>query len=78
MVYLAGFGFRVMLVSWNEYGNDRFLVRLFPLKNTDLRTSLAVWWLRFHTSSAGGAGLIPGLGTRSHMLCGMAKKRYRF
>ena len=52
-----------MLVSWNEYGNDRFLVKLFPLKNTDLRTSLVVWWLRFHTSSAGGTGLIPGLGT---------------
>ena len=25
---------------------------------------MAVWWLRFHTSSAGGTGLIPGLGTK--------------
>ena len=28
------------------------------------RTSLAVQWLRLHTSNAGGAGLIPGRGTK--------------
>ena len=26
-----------------------------------------VWWLRVHAPSAGGLGLIPGQGTRSHM-----------
>ena len=30
-------------------------------------TSLVAQWLRFHTPSAGGPGLIPGQGTRSHM-----------
>ena len=27
-----------------------------------------VQWLRLHAPNAGGPGLIPGLGTRSHML----------
>ena len=30
-------------------------------------TSLMVQWLRLHTPNAGGPGLIPGQGTRSHM-----------
>ena len=30
-------------------------------------TSLVVQWLRLHAPSAGGPGLIPGQGTRSHM-----------
>ena len=30
-------------------------------------------WLRLHTPSAGGAGLIPGRGTKSFVLCGTAK-----
>ena len=31
-------------------------------------TSLVVQWLRLHAPSAGGLGLIPGQGARSHML----------
>ena len=31
-------------------------------------TSLAVQWLRFHASIAGGPGLFPGQGTRSHTM----------
>ena len=31
-------------------------------------TSLVVQWLRLHAPNAGGPGLIPGQGTRSHML----------
>ena len=31
------------------------------------RTSLVIQWLRLHTLHAGGPGLIPGQGTRSHM-----------
>ena len=31
-------------------------------------TSLAVWWLRLHTPSARGPGLILSQGTRFHML----------
>ena len=33
-----------------------------------LRTSLVVQWLRLHIPNAGGLGLIPGQGSRSHML----------
>lgn len=29
-----------------------------------VETSLAVWWLTFHASTAGGAGLIPGWGAK--------------
>ncbi|TEA23326.1 hypothetical protein DBR06_SOUSAS10410006, partial [Sousa chinensis] len=29
--------------------------------------SLVVQWLRLHAPNAGGPGLIPGQGTRSHM-----------
>ena len=32
------------------------------------KTSLVVQWLRFRTANAGGLGLIPGQGTRSHMV----------
>ena len=32
--------------------------------NWDGRTSLAVQWLRIHTSTAGATGLIPGWGTK--------------
>ena len=32
------------------------------------RISLVVQWLRLHTPNAGDPSLIPGLGTRSHML----------
>ena len=32
-----------------------------------LGTSLVVQWLRFLTLNAGGLGLIPGQGTRSHI-----------
>ena len=31
-------------------------------------TSLVVQWLRLHAPNAGDLGLIPGQGTRSHML----------
>ena len=33
-----------------------------------LGTSLVVQWLRLRAPNAGGAGLIPGQGTRCHML----------
>ena len=35
--------------------------------NKSIGTSLAVQWLRFCASNAGGLGLIPIQGTRSHM-----------
>ena len=37
------------------------------LKFAWVGTSLVVQWLRLHAPNAGGTGLIPGQGTRSHM-----------
>ena len=36
------------------------------IKSDGLGTSLVVQWLRLHAPNAGGLGLIPGQGTRSH------------
>ena len=38
------------------------------IEKGDVGTSLGVQWLRLCTSKEGGLGMIPGLGTRSHML----------
>ena len=40
------------------------------------RASLAVWWLRLHYSSSGGAGLIPDRGTKIPLakMCSQKKK----
>ena len=35
--------------------------------NSTVGTSLVAQWLRCHALNAGGPGLIPGQGTRSHM-----------
>ena len=43
--------------------------------NENSGTSLAVQWLGLHTSNAGGAGSIPGWGTKIRMLRSMAKKK---
>ena len=40
---------------------------LLRVKEMGQDTSLVVWWLRLHTSNAGGLGLVPGQGTRSPM-----------
>ena len=32
------------------------------------KASQVVWWLTLHTPNVGGPGLIPGQGTRSHIL----------
>ena len=34
-----------------------------------------VQWLRFHASTAGDMGLIPNQELRSHIPCGMSKKK---
>ena len=39
----------------------------FPGKNPGAGTSLVVRWLRLRSPNAGGQGLIPSQGTRSHM-----------
>ena len=42
---------------------------MFSLRNLYLPcTSLVIWWLRLHAPNAQDLGLIPGQGTRSHML----------
>ena len=44
-------------------------VSRFPFfKRSPVGTSLVVQWLRLRIPNAGGPGLIPGQGTRSHML----------
>ena len=47
-------------------------IKQVPLSLDDLKasapgTSLVVEWLRLHASKAGGAGLIPGWGTKSYV-----------
>ena len=51
-------------------GRGRLLVKLHEacLKYQWSGTSLEVQWLRFHSPNAGGLGLVPGRGTRSHMM----------
>ena len=52
----------------NARDRGRLMYRYDFFKSTSLRTSLVVQWLRFHAPNAEGPGLIPGQGTRSHML----------
>ena len=40
----------------------------FPAKNTGVGTSLVVHWVEHRAPNAGSLSLIPGQGTRSHML----------
>ena len=47
-------------------------------KRSHLGASLAVQWLRLHTSRAGDLGSILGEGTRSHKSHNMAKKEIEF
>ena len=44
-------------------------------KNKEEETSLAVQWSGLCAPTAGGTGLIPGWGTRSHMLHGVTKNQ---
>ena len=44
-------------------------------KKINSGNSLAVHWLRLHDSTAGGAGSIPGQGTKIPHVCGVAKKK---
>ena len=37
-------------------------------------TSLVVQWIKLCTSNVGGVGSVPGLGTKIHVQCSMAKK----
>ena len=37
---------------------------MYPIKKKKLGTSLVVQWLRLHASNAGGAGSLPGWGTK--------------
>ena len=46
---------------------DHILGHKTDFKKFKRRTSLVTQWLRLHTLHAGGPGLIPGRGTRSHM-----------
>ena len=47
-------------------------IQFAHLKCFNSETSLVVQWLRFHTSTAGNVGLIPGQGTK--VPCSVANK----
>ena len=53
----------------NDYDDKTMLCVFYHNKKLKgIGTSLVVQWLRHHAPNAGGPGLIPGQGTRSHML----------
>ena len=60
--------FQTDVCIWRK---DCFLKKCFS------GTSLVVLWLRLWVPSAGGSGLIPGQGTRSHMPQSTAKKKFK-
>ena len=45
------------------------------MKKNTLGASLVVQWIRLHASTASGADSIPGGRVKSHMLCGISRKR---
>ena len=45
------------------------------MKKNTLGASLVVQWLRLHASTSSGMDSIPGGRVKSHMLCGISKKR---
>ena len=58
---MPGYAFIIVVII----KNDGLSWRLN--KMMDLETSLVAQWLRLWDPNAGGLGLIPGQGTRSHM-----------
>ena len=53
----------------NRKNGRKYLQITYLLKESKyIGTSLVVQWLRLHAPNAGELGLIPGQGTRSHML----------
>ena len=63
--FLEGYWLKSYLVQPFSLCPWRLLLN--QMYRVELGTSLVVQWLRLHTPSAGGRGLIPGRGTRSHM-----------
>ena len=53
-----------------------FIIRWVHILNNHLANSLAVQWLRLHASNAGGAGSIPGRGSKvlHAVQCGQNKQ----
>ena len=62
----------VAFLYTNSKRSERDITDTIPFTIASKRilrgTSLVVQWLRLHTPNAGGPGLIPGQGNRSHML----------
>ena len=53
-----------VLLSWSPVINTCWVHYFSHIKNMVTTTSLMVQWLRFHASTAGSTGLIPGGGTK--------------
>ena len=56
-----------LFLKWQTQGEKDFIWRVLLIKTTKRGSSLVVQWLRLLAPNAGGLGLIPGQGTRSHM-----------
>ena len=54
-----------------EHGSDIQVLICLSMEKSEINVgawiSLAVQWVRLHTSTAGGTGSIPGQGTNTHM-----------
>ena len=55
---------RTQLSDWTDWLTQMLAERSDIYKNQIPGTSLAVWWLRFHTSTARGTGSIPSEGSK--------------
>ena len=64
---------KIMLLKQRVQAMRRHLRKKFKIRGGG--TSLAVQWLRLHTSAAVGTGSIPGRGTKIPLPWGMAKKQ---
>ena len=56
-------------------GSEGYTIWEASLRNRKKETSLAVQWLRLHTSNAGGGDWIPGQGTKIPYAMPQAKKK---
>ena len=57
---------QLFVILWTIVQRDSLSLRI-QARVLEWGTSLVVQWLRLRAPNAGGPGLIPGQGTRSHM-----------
>ena len=67
-ITLKGTFHQLLGITDSHFGNEVFLCQLLLLLKNIPGTPQVVHWLRLRIPNAGDSGLIPGQGTRSHML----------